>query len=60
MYRDRAADPASHTEEGRLRFTRRGLLSVPPLVAVAAMAAARPARANSGTAIECLADLGAF
>jgi hypothetical protein len=40
-------------------YSRRRLLTIPPLVAAAYVLAPKPARANERT-IECLADLGAF
>jgi hypothetical protein len=45
--------------DGKYRPTRRRLLSIPPLVALAAVLAAEPAQASSNAA-ECLADLGVF
>jgi hypothetical protein len=58
MSRDSVLAPPSPVGEQRPHATRRGLLSIPPLVALASILAARPA-ASAGT-VECVADLGAF
>ncbi len=59
MNREDLPASASRTRKRRVHTTRRGLLSIPPLVAVASVLTVRPAQASIG-AVECVADLGAF